>query len=75
MKQVLITKEQLNKIACEVNAGIISEFVSKKDDIFAGMVLTIHTEQVMRKVCDILFGKEESNAEKTDSKKISRPED
>ena len=33
-----------------------------------GMFLTVHTQHVMHVVCDKLFGKEESDAKKTDCK-------
>ena len=68
MKQVLTTREQLNKIARRVNADIASDFAIKKKDFAMGMLLTLHTQHVMDAVCDILFRKEESNEEKTDCK-------
>ena len=65
MKQVLITREQLNKIVAEVNADIATDLASKKKNGFImGMLLTVHTEHVIHVVCDKLFGKEESDEEK-----------
>lgn len=68
MKQVLTTREQLNKIVQGVNADIASDFAIKKKDFAMGMLLTLHTQHVMDAVCDILFGKEENNEEKTGCK-------
>ena len=75
MKQVLITAEQLNKVVGEVNANILSNSRGEKKDFAIDLLLTLHTTRVMFDVCNILFGKEENNEKKTDSKKIPRPED
>ena len=75
MKQVLITREQLNKIVREINANIASDFAIKKKDFAMGMLLTLHTQHVMDDVCDILFGKEESDAEKTGCKEDPHAQD
>lgn len=75
MKQILITREQLNKIVREVNADIASDFAAKQDAFMTGMLLTVHTNHVMNVVCDKLFGKEESDAEKTGFKEDPHAQD
>lgn len=75
MKQVLITREELNKIVQRVNADIASDFANKKKAFAMGMLLILHTQHVMDEVCDILFGKEENNEEKTNCKEDPHTQD
>ena len=75
MKQILITREQLTKITRDVYTDIAADIAVKQNDFMQGMILTIHTRYVINKVCDILFGKEESDAEKTGCKEDSHAED
>lgn len=76
MKQVLITRKQLSEIVLHVNADIAADFAVEKCDFMTGMLLTLHTQHVMDVVCDKLFGKEESDAEKkTGCKESSHAQD